>query len=306
MALITCVECQKIYSDKANACPACGCPTHLQGQAQLDSKRIIHPINSYDFKCKENDKLKSKDTSKSINKNNTPIALAAIVVGAVISLSSGLISGSERIDWNLDHGDRYGSSSGGSVRQKTGAESFASNGLLIVGILTGLGGCVFLLSKLPPEGGFSSIDMMIKEETFDSLVLLYQEHNPNAKVVPDLESSWMTKDQFFLKDAALSTLCVFKRVHSCDETIRWKVDIASMPEELIEGADDYNTCVKIFYTKLGTNLHPVYSKSLIKDKSIKLKDKDNNELAEFRKNKSGQWTMPFFLNLNLNITSRSY
>ena len=28
MALITCPECGKEYSDKANACPNCGCPTN--------------------------------------------------------------------------------------------------------------------------------------------------------------------------------------------------------------------------------------------------------------------------------------
>lgn len=67
------------------------------------------------------------------------------------------------------------------------------------------------------------------------------------------------------------------------------------PEGPIEGADDYNACVEI-WNERGTYLRPVYAKSIIMEDSIKLKDKFGVELASFKKDRSGKWTMPFWQN----------
>ncbi|EHA60523.1 hypothetical protein [Synechococcus sp. WH 8016] len=69
----------------------------------------------------------------------------------------------------------------------------------------------------------------------------------------------------------------------------------SEPEGPIEGADDYNACVEI-WNERGTYRRPVYAKSIIDDKTICLMDEGNNELARFKKDRSGKWTMPFWQN----------
>ena len=68
----------------------------------------------------------------------------------------------------------------------------------------------------------------------------------------------------------------------------------------IEGADDYNTCLEIYRERMGstssTAKRPVYSKSTIKGEFIWICDKDGVNLAQFKKDRDGQWTMPFWLN----------
>lgn len=56
MALIICEECNKEYSDRAPACPNCGCPTSVK------SKNI--PIKSFD------EALEATKTAKVINAGN--------------------------------------------------------------------------------------------------------------------------------------------------------------------------------------------------------------------------------------------
>lgn len=44
MALITCTECGKEFSDMAPACPHCGCPTEYVKQTIIDKKREEEPV----------------------------------------------------------------------------------------------------------------------------------------------------------------------------------------------------------------------------------------------------------------------
>ena len=72
------------------------------------------------------------------------------------------------------------------------------------------------------------------------------------------------------------------------------------PEGPIEGADDYNTCLEIYRERMGPTSskakNPVYSKSTMKGEFIWICDKDGVNLAQFKKGRDGQWTMPFWLN----------
>lgn len=45
MALITCSECGKEFSDKASACPNCGCPTESCGGSVEEKKADVRVIN---------------------------------------------------------------------------------------------------------------------------------------------------------------------------------------------------------------------------------------------------------------------
>lgn len=49
MALITCVECGKEFSDKAKACPNCACPTeYVLAEIQKEQIQHIAPVNKKD------------------------------------------------------------------------------------------------------------------------------------------------------------------------------------------------------------------------------------------------------------------
>ncbi len=45
MALITCIECGKQFSDKASACPECGCPTSECIATQEDTGNISSDLS---------------------------------------------------------------------------------------------------------------------------------------------------------------------------------------------------------------------------------------------------------------------
>ncbi len=68
----------------------------------------------------------------------------------------------------------------------------------------------------------------------------------------------------------------------------------------IDGADDYNICLEMFLKTVGPTSYkakrPVYSKSTMKGEFIWICDKDGVNLAQFKKGRDGQWTMPFWLN----------
>ena len=69
------------------------------------------------------------------------------------------------------------------------------------------------------------------------------------------------------------------------------------PGGTIEGADDYNTCLKIFQEKVGPNSmtakRAVYAKSVIKADFLWLMDEDEIQLAQFMKNSAGEWKINF-------------
>ena len=75
--------------------------------------------------------------------------------------------------------------------------------------------------------------------------------------------------------------------------------ISKEPEVIegpIEGADDYNICLENYRKTVGSTSKPVYAKSKVTENIIWLMDKDGVQLAQFKKSKSGEWTMPFWLN----------
>ena len=125
MALITCSECGKSYSDKANACPACGCPTNLQPYPETRSpKQTI--INSTNI----------NRANSSSNQNTLRIAgLLAILFGAILALSTGLITGSDKV--------RSGST---VFYSRNDGEKLTAYGFITVGIASILGG-VFSLAR---------------------------------------------------------------------------------------------------------------------------------------------------------------
>lgn len=52
MALITCKECKKEISDKARACPNCGCPVDM-----IDNQKVVEPIEKTQENDEKNDRI---------------------------------------------------------------------------------------------------------------------------------------------------------------------------------------------------------------------------------------------------------
>tara|TARA_B100001093_G_C26449532_1_gene851668 strand:+ start:237 stop:740 length:504 start_codon:yes stop_codon:yes gene_type:complete len=72
--------------------------------------------------------------------------------------------------------------------------------------------------------------------------------------------------------------------------------IGAESEGIIEGDNDYNSCLAI-YRKRGSSIgKPIYSKTRRIDNSIALVDNTGQTLAKFRRKSSGEWHMPFWLN----------
>lgn len=69
----------------------------------------------------------------------------------------------------------------------------------------------------------------------------------------------------------------------------------SEPEGDIEGDDDYNSCVSL-YRQTGGMGEPFYANHERDGVNVTLINRDGLELARFKKKKSGNWHMPFWLN----------
>lgn len=76
MALINCHECGKEVSDKAVACPHCGCP--------------IEEANSKDMKY-EKTKLLSKEYNNSTGRKNGNVSTGRLIVGIIFIVLSGMV-----------------------------------------------------------------------------------------------------------------------------------------------------------------------------------------------------------------------
>ena len=207
MALITCSECGKFYSDKADACPSCGCPTSLQTQAssQTPEKSSTPKIHSAPSS------LAPTNDAHSSNTNSKPgiTGIIAVIAGSIIALSTGLITGSE--EYNYWDGNRMQTDI-----SRTDGEKLAANGILAVGILTSLIGTALLIptilrsiQHLIPSS--DSIHTLEKEEIFNSLIPRYLNSEMNTKGVPNLEKSELVNNQLIVKGTLGETLCVFER-----------------------------------------------------------------------------------------------
>jgi NMD protein affecting ribosome stability and mRNA decay len=92
MSLIKCPECGKDFSDRAAACPNCGCPTNEIVSHEENVKGISCP------KCKSHDVLieriaegeKSKETAQVQKKSIATRAINKMGRGTMIAMTGGL------------------------------------------------------------------------------------------------------------------------------------------------------------------------------------------------------------------------
>ena len=141
MALITCSECGKSYSDKADACPSCGCPTSLQAPPK---KRSPQESNTEINLSTPTDPINAIRPDSSDNKNTLRVGgILAILLGAILAFSTGLITGSNKT--------RYGAV---DVYSRSEGEKLTANGFIAIGITSIVGGLVSLgASGLLANGG---------------------------------------------------------------------------------------------------------------------------------------------------------
>ena len=89
MAIIKCSECGKEYSDKANKCPNCACPTKYSQENKIESKE-------------ESDSQKEKEAKSEVSntnekKNHTGLIVTIIVI-VVLVIVGVVISSMSRIE----------------------------------------------------------------------------------------------------------------------------------------------------------------------------------------------------------------
>ena len=200
MALITCSECGKSYSDKANACPACGCPTHLQA-GNLPKNQAEDDL--------------TKTTAKKPTIIDSPLkGFLLFAAGAMIALSSGLITGS-------DTNARYSGGYWSTYRYRTDSESFTANGILAIGFLISICGIPAILRPLVPSR--KSLNDIEKEEIFNLVVPQYLNETNTIKGSPSLKNSELDQDQIIIRNASNEMLCIFKKQETNDSLrkIHW-------------------------------------------------------------------------------------
>ena len=113
MSLIKCSECGKEFSDKAQACPNCGCPTSVQRNPSPEKKifkpGFIQPIDGMKidkknrtFSCGIFGEILSFDdiidvdifeNGSSLTKTNTGSVIGRAVVGSLINPVGAIIGG---------------------------------------------------------------------------------------------------------------------------------------------------------------------------------------------------------------------
>ncbi len=196
MALITCSECGKPYSDKANACPACGCPTHLQA-GNLPKNQAEDDL--------------TKTTAKKPTIIDSPLkGFLIFAAGAIIALSSGLITGSGTTTHDIGGYGGYRR----TYRSRTDSESFAANGILAIGFLISICGIPAILRPLVPSR--KSLNDIEKEEIFNLVVPQYLNETNTLKGSPSLKNSELDQDQIIIRNASNEMLCIFKKQETND------------------------------------------------------------------------------------------
>ena len=226
MALITCSECDKSYSDKADACPSCGCPTNLQLQASSESQE-------------ETTKPKTTQTQRKRPKNQAFLGLGITIFGILLALSSFLITGTQRNqNWTGgSRGYRY------TWITRSKGEEFAANGFLAIGALTAISGIAYSLASLSKQTpshkpSTSASPISDNEPTILSLpVIGSQEVSYNKRELfnhltdkvrdnqsglltgaPSLDQSIFLEDEVILISTVGITICRFRKVINDDKT----------------------------------------------------------------------------------------
>lgn len=83
MALIKCTECGKEFSDKADACPNCGCPTEKMSKPEKENVSKVEEHESDNESCEtKNDVLVEEQKYKKEKNPNTK----KIIIGAAIAI----------------------------------------------------------------------------------------------------------------------------------------------------------------------------------------------------------------------------
>ena len=214
MALITCSECGKTYSDKADACPSCGCPTSLQSHSDKQSPQENSiEINTSNYSDLVNEKRKSDSY---INDKLKIGGIIAVAAGAMIVLSSGLITGSEEESY------RFGNTWQTDI-SRTDGEQFAANGFIAVGVVSILGGAfslarayIFSTGSESTQGVKRTKKSQITRKSIgkdrlyiELLNIAYQNLNFSGGTCQS--KSELNGDIFKIKTHSGETICTFKK-----------------------------------------------------------------------------------------------
>ena len=103
MALIKCTECGKEFSDKATACPNCGCPTEaiLENNSSIEELASSEANDEGDNKTVPTDltnesKTESENAKKPANKKTDIIVAGVICAIAIIAVVAFFVTKNSR------------------------------------------------------------------------------------------------------------------------------------------------------------------------------------------------------------------
>lgn len=216
MALIACSECGNTYSDKANACPSCGCPTNLQSQTKTQSQQETEDTLGAKKPARTNNKANSSNNDKL-----KVWGIISIGAGAIVALSSGLISGSEEYSYlHPNTGVRQ------TNRFKSDGEKLTANGFLALGIL-GIASGAAMLTGMGVTGKSEERELektQDKADLYRKLIhLVYKDTSLSG--TPSLHSSELSDEELIIKTHNGERICSFVKTSNTnsDSNDSWKL-----------------------------------------------------------------------------------
>ena len=84
MSLVICEECGKEISDKAKACPHCGCPIDVSDKKdELETKTVEEQKEEQDIEDKESNVVSNAESKESVKKSKKKIIIIVAVIAAI-------------------------------------------------------------------------------------------------------------------------------------------------------------------------------------------------------------------------------
>ena len=216
MALITCSECSNVYSDKADACPSCGCPTSLQPQAREkapgETKNKANASNTLTS-------LNAKKAASSASNDKLKLGgIIAIGVGALVALSSGLITGTNETILKFSAVDK-------KQITRTKSEELAANGFLAFGIFSIIGGAASIMTgagKIKKDFWIGTAQQASSWEKhklyYDLIHLAYKDSSIPTDPRASFESSELTNEELIINSAKGERICSFKKINNSNDS----------------------------------------------------------------------------------------
>lgn len=223
MALIICSECGKSYSNKADSCTSCGCPTNLQPQESSQSQNTLDTLAKQASSRLNEIESMLTDVEKTNTKNTASLAH---------NKKPHLQPLTKRLDTKTLIKTKSSTSSSNSkslifcgVISIIAGAIFAANAFPILGILIAAGGATFLSIGKDSLNSRPSASQN-KSYLYHKLIHLVY-NDPSIRGTPSLYASELNNEELVINTHRGRRICSFAKISksSSDSLECWELKI---------------------------------------------------------------------------------